>query len=173
MKKSPEEVSPVYEELSLQSGMETLDVRVGLSRVRMEREKELFHHREVLDHEKEDIYEENENEKASKGTTTLDVRIGLTKSRIENVNNDFEDAERNEYMGEEFKVKPSLEHINEAFNDDEEDLRERKRQSQTYSNEKEKCKSGNMRRKGKTAESIAKRLLGKIDRIIDIFLCRS
>merc|ERR1712106_1119530 len=165
MENLTEEAPPVYEELSIPSGMETLDIRVGLSRMRMEREKEQFHEREVMNLESDDVEETTketdemkEEEEGNKGTSTLDIRVGLSKSKIVKVKNYFDNFE------------PSLEHINGAFSNDE-DPKEEKEQNKMYA--KEKSHFEPTRNSKRTGESLTKHFIRKLDRMFNILLCKS
>lgn len=89
----PHETPPLYEELcpfmSKSLGMQTLDMRGGLSRLKIEKENMRFYQKEA-ELSDDDSLEKFSEEINIRESSTLDVRKGLSKSRIEDEIKEFD-----------------------------------------------------------------------------------
>jgi len=152
---------PLYEELSLPSGMETLDIRVGLSKIRMEREKEQFHQREVINHESDDAACNKPDKVENNGENeTLDVRM------------EHLDFSENSVHSEKTSTdESSLGKSNKVFSNYEDPWENNKPNDGEVSNKKYRWEY----RRGKRhkEKSITKLIFEKLDRLTQILLCKT
>jgi len=167
---------PLYEELGPSSGMETLDVRVGLSKLRMEKEKEEFHRRQslhIVPTEEDEGFEEYSytkyEETRKKWTSTLDIRGEIFKSRLSREKDNFYDVEP--ILESVFQRGKCLEVSPNTCLDELDDPETKGKDQKRISSER--ClreDTVNRKLKGK---SITKLLFRKLDRLTHAFLCKS